>query len=50
MGFELTEEQESLRRTVRKFCEKEIAPIAAEADEKGEFHREIFEKLADIAS
>ena len=48
MGFELTEEQESLRRTVRKFCEKEIAPIAAEADEKGEFHREIFEKLAKI--
>jgi acyl-CoA dehydrogenase len=48
MGFELTEEQEALRRTVQKFCEKELAPIAAEADEKGEFHREIFEKLADI--
>ena len=48
MSFELTEEQESLRQTVRKFAEKELAPIAAEADEKGEFHREIFEKLADI--
>ncbi|RJP65874.1 MAG: acyl-CoA dehydrogenase [Candidatus Abyssobacteria bacterium SURF_17] len=48
MSFQLTEEQESLRRTVQKFAEKEIAPIAAEAEEKAEFHREIFEKLADI--
>jgi acyl-CoA dehydrogenase len=48
MSFELTEEQESLRRTVRKFAEKELAPIAAESDEKGEFHREIYEKLAEI--
>ncbi|UCD57732.1 MAG: acyl-CoA dehydrogenase [Candidatus Hydrogenedentota bacterium] len=48
MSFELTEEQETLRRTVRKFAENELAPIAADADEKGEFHREIYEKLADI--
>lgn len=48
MSFELTEEQESLRRTVQKFAEKELAPIAAEADEKGEFHREIYEKLAEL--
>ncbi len=48
MGFELTEEQESLRRTVQKFAEKELAPIAAEADEKGEFHREIYDKLAAL--
>jgi acyl-CoA dehydrogenase len=48
MAFELSEEQEQLRRTVAKFAEKELAPIAAEADEKGEFHREIYEKLADL--
>ena len=48
MSFELTEEQESLQRTVQKFAEKELAPIAAEAEEKGEFHREIFEKLAEL--
>jgi len=48
MSFELTEEQEALRRTVQRFCEKELVPIAAEADEKGEFHREIYTKLADI--
>ncbi len=48
MSFELTEEQEALRQTVRKFCEKELAPIAAEADEKGVFHREIFDKLGDL--
>ncbi len=48
MSFQLTEEQEALRRTVQRFCEKELVPIAAEADEKGEFHREIYTKLADI--
>lgn len=48
MAFELTEEQEQLRRTVCKFAEKELAPIAAEAEEKGEFHREIYEKLAAL--
>ncbi len=48
MSFELTEEQETLRRTVQKFAEKELAPIAAEADEKAEFHREIYDKLAEI--
>ena len=48
MSFELTEEQQSLQRTVRKFAEKELAPIAAEADEKSAFHREIYDKLADI--
>ncbi|RJP21382.1 MAG: acyl-CoA dehydrogenase [Candidatus Abyssobacteria bacterium SURF_5] len=48
MGFELTEEQAQLQRTVQKFAEKELAPIAAEADEKGEFHREIYSRLAEL--
>ncbi len=33
----LTEEHEALRRAVREFCQKEVAPIAAEYDESGEF-------------
>jgi alkylation response protein AidB-like acyl-CoA dehydrogenase len=33
----LTEEHKALRRAVREFAEKEIAPIAAELDETGEF-------------
>ncbi|GAB4337736.1 MAG: acyl-CoA dehydrogenase AcdA [Candidatus Abyssubacteria bacterium] len=48
MSFELTEEQENLRRTVQKFCEKELAPVVAEAEEKAEFHREIYDKLAGL--
>jgi alkylation response protein AidB-like acyl-CoA dehydrogenase len=48
MSFELTEEQENLRRTVQRFCEKELAPIAVEAEEKAEFHREIYDKLAEL--
>ena len=33
----LTEEHRALRRAVREFAEKEIAPIAAELDERAEF-------------
>jgi alkylation response protein AidB-like acyl-CoA dehydrogenase len=33
----LTEEHEALRRAVREFCQKEVAPIATEYDESGEF-------------
>ncbi|MBL8130273.1 MAG: acyl-CoA dehydrogenase family protein [Anaerolineae bacterium] len=41
----LTEEHEALRRAVREFCEKEIAPIAAEHDETGEFPLETIKKM-----
>ncbi len=34
---QLTEEHEALRHAVRDFAQKEIAPIAAEYDESGEF-------------
>ena len=35
--FSLTEEHEEFRASVRRFAEKEIAPHAAEADDKAEF-------------
>ena len=35
MDLRLTEEQEMIRKMVRQFAEKEVAPIAAEIDEKG---------------
>jgi alkylation response protein AidB-like acyl-CoA dehydrogenase len=35
--FPFTEEHELIRQTVRDFAQKEIAPIAAEFDESGEF-------------
>lgn len=46
--FYLTEEQELLRKTVREFAEKEIAPVARELDEKEEFSYELTRKMADL--
>ena len=35
--FPFTEEHEMIRQTAREFAQREIAPIAAEFDESGEF-------------
>jgi alkylation response protein AidB-like acyl-CoA dehydrogenase len=48
MNFELTPEQESIRKMVREFAQKEVAPTAAERDEKELFSREIFDKMGEI--
>ncbi|GAW91722.1 acyl-CoA dehydrogenase [Calderihabitans maritimus] len=48
MDFKLTEEQEMLKKMVRDFAEKEVAPGAAERDEKEEFDRSIFDKMAEL--
>ena len=48
MDFSLSREQEILKRTIRRFAEKELAPRAFELDDKGEFPREIVRKLADL--
>jgi len=37
-----------MRKMVRDFAEKEVAPSTAERDEKEEFSREIFAKMADL--
>jgi alkylation response protein AidB-like acyl-CoA dehydrogenase len=42
---QLTEEHEALRRAVREFAENEIAPIAAEYDETGDFPVETIKKM-----
>ncbi len=44
----LTEEQQLLRETVRKFAEEEIKPIAKELDEKEQFSYELAKKMADL--
>ena len=41
-----TEMQELLRKSVRDFAQKEVAPLAAEIDETGEYPRELYQKLA----
>jgi len=46
--FDLNEDHIMMRKMVRDFAEKECAPKAEERDEKEEFPREIWEKLADL--
>lgn len=48
MNFELTEEQQSVQKMVRKFVDKEIIPYIQEWDRKGEFQPAIMKKLADL--
>ncbi len=46
--FVLTEEQEHLRREIRAFAQREIAPHVMEWDEKSEFPLEAIKKLGDL--
>jgi butyryl-CoA dehydrogenase len=49
MYFQLTEEQNLIRETVRSFAENEIAPSAAERDENERFDRDLmFDKVAEL--
>jgi butyryl-CoA dehydrogenase len=48
MDFALTEEQQMIRKMVRDFAEKEIAPIAQETDKKAEFPWELIHKMARL--
>ena len=48
MDFELTMEQEILRKTVRDFAEKEIAPVARELDQKEEFSLETCRAMGEL--
>lgn len=48
MHFGLTDEQEMIRRTVREFAEREIAPLARHTDESGEFPAATFRKMAEL--
>ncbi len=48
MDFDLSEEQQLLRKTVRDFAEKELGPHSREWDEQQQFPREVFTKLAEL--
>lgn len=48
MNFDLTSEQEMIRKEVRRFAEKEITPVAIELDEKEEFSVDLTRKMGDI--
>ncbi len=48
MVFDLPEEHEALRETVRDFAEREIAPVAGELDRTKSFPYEIVAKLGEL--
>ena len=48
LPFDLGENAEMIRDTVRDFAKKEIAPRAAEVDRKNEFPADLWRKLGDL--
>jgi alkylation response protein AidB-like acyl-CoA dehydrogenase len=48
MNFDLTEEQQQIKMSVREFAEAEIAPHSHEWDETQHFPEELFPKLASL--
>lgn len=48
MDFELNEEQRATQAMVREFAEQEIAPVAADLDERQAFPAEIIRKLSEL--
>lgn len=48
MDFKLSEEHEMIRKMVRDFAQKEVAPSAAQRDEDETFDMAIFHKMAEL--
>jgi alkylation response protein AidB-like acyl-CoA dehydrogenase len=48
MNYELSDEQELLRRTVRDFAESRVAPVAAELDREERFPYELVQEMAEL--
>ncbi len=48
MDFDLTREQEMIRKEVRKFAKSEIAPVALDLDEREAFSSELTRKMGEI--
>ena len=48
MDFTLTEEERMVRSTAREFARKDLAPVAAEANEEGRFPDGIYAKLGEL--
>jgi glutaryl-CoA dehydrogenase (non-decarboxylating) len=48
IDLQLTDDHEALVQTVREFAQREVAPYIKEWDEKQEFHREVFAKMAEL--
>ncbi len=48
MDFDLSKEQEMIRKEVRKFAQSEIAPVAADLDEQEIFSADLTRKMGEI--
>jgi butyryl-CoA dehydrogenase len=48
MNFELTPEQKQIQMRARQFAEEEVAPIAREADETGEFPAHLVRRMGEL--
>jgi short-chain 2-methylacyl-CoA dehydrogenase len=48
MHFDLTDEQEDIRRLVRDFAQQEVKPVAEELDREKRFPYEIVDKLGEL--
>jgi alkylation response protein AidB-like acyl-CoA dehydrogenase len=48
VDFELSKEQEMVRKEVRRFAQKEISPVALELDESESFSADLTRKMGDI--
>jgi short/branched chain acyl-CoA dehydrogenase len=48
MDFDLSDDHELIRRTVRDFAEREVAPVAEELDREKRFPYEIVAKLGEL--
>jgi butyryl-CoA dehydrogenase len=47
MDFNLTEEHQLIRQSVREFCDKYVAPIAEEVDRDQRYPEEVIKKIAE---
>ncbi|MEE9116956.1 MAG: acyl-CoA dehydrogenase family protein [Thermoplasmata archaeon] len=48
MDFEFDEEHELFRKSLERFVDNEVLPVAQEIDEKGKFPHELFKKAGDL--
>jgi alkylation response protein AidB-like acyl-CoA dehydrogenase len=48
MNFELTPQQNEIRLKARRFAEEEVAPIARQADETGEFPVHLVKRMGEL--
>jgi short-chain 2-methylacyl-CoA dehydrogenase len=48
MNFDLSDEHQLIRRTVREFAEEQVAPVAAELDREHRFPYDLVAEMADL--